>query len=264
MSNVDDTKIATPNVVLLSHTPNPEELIYTAARQCYSAMTGEDIQKQIAEGSVSKEKVDELLRRVIFSGHTSVAEHATFTFAISGVSRNFTHQFVRHRIASHSQQSQCYVNSDGFQSVVPFRIKSSERATALYLKHAEECNRVYNELINILVEEGHDAGKCAEDARYILHSGIETKIIATFNARSLFNFFAHRCCMRAMNETRKVADMMMKLVTDIAPTLFETTGAPCEFSGFCPELEKFSCGRYPSIHSDPVKSAMSAACKNFI
>lgn len=84
-----------PSVSILSHTENPLETIYRAARQCYSAGSVIDMEP------VSREKMAELVQRCIRSGHTSVLEHVSFTFAISGVSRALSHQLVRHRMASY-------------------------------------------------------------------------------------------------------------------------------------------------------------------
>ena len=83
--------------------------------------------------------------------------------------------------------------------------------------------------------------KAIEDARFVLPNACDTKMVATFNARSLLNFFRHRCCNRAQWEIKALADEMLRLVLEVAPALFAHAGPPC-VSGACPE-GKMSCGK---------------------
>ena len=83
--------------------------------------------------------------------------------------------------------------------------------------------------------------KANEDARFILPNAATTKIVCTFNARSLQNFFAHRCCNRAQWEIREVAEQMLLQCRRVAPHLFQNCGPSCLF-GPCPE-GKMCCGR---------------------
>ena len=234
------------HVELLSHTPDPEKVIATAAKLCYSSS---DI-GSLYDGLTS-EKSAEFIDKLIGMGHESPIEHISFTFGIEGISRVCSHQLVRHRIASYSQQSQRYVNMDKFAYVTPQSIQSDEYATQLYDSTMALLTNRYKELHDVLVSnftaqlvaDGMDEDKALskaekmanEDARYILPNACETKIVMTMNARSLFNFFSLRCCNRAQSEIRTVAEQMFRLVYKLAPTLFAHAGAPCVVTGRCPE-----------------------------
>ena len=91
-------------VKLLEHTPNPERVVAMAARLCYSASGAEELAEKMSD-----EQVEKLVAKIVQMGHASTMEHVSFTFGIEGVSRVLTHQLVRHRLASYSQQSQRYV-----------------------------------------------------------------------------------------------------------------------------------------------------------
>ena len=231
-------------VKLLAHTENPERIIATAAKLCYSSS---DIE-HIHEG-LDAEKTESFINRLMDLGHESPTEHVTFTFGIEGVSRALLAQITRHRIASYSVKSQRYVTEGQFQYIVPPAIKDDEKASAIYVQTMEYLQKQYDELTDILKKKHMDEGmaeKAAEkmaieDARFVLPNACETKIVMTFNARSLMNMFHHRCCERAQWEIRAMADEMLKLVKEVAPTLFKYAGPPC-VSGPCPE-GKMSCGK---------------------
>ena len=182
-------------------------------------------------------------------GHESPTEHVTFTFGIEGVSRALLAQITRHRIASYSVKSQRYVTEGQFQYVVPPAIKEDEVASAKYIETMEYLQKQYDDIADILKKKYIDGGMAEktaeklaiEDARFVLPNACETKIVMTFNVRSLVNMFHHRCCERAQWEIRAMADEMLRLVKEVAPTLFKYAGPPC-VSGPCPE-GKMSCGK---------------------
>lgn len=231
-------------VKLLAHTENPERIIATAAKLCYSSSDIEHIHEGLDE-----EKTEKFLQRLIDLGHESPLEHVSFTFGVEGVSRALLAQITRHRIASYSVKSQRYVTEGQFQYIVPPNVAADKKASEIYIKTMENLQRQYDELTEILknnhISEGMPekaAEKAAiEDARFVLPNACETKIVMTFNARSLINMFHHRCCERAQWEIRAMADEMLRLVKEIAPTLFKYAGPPC-VSGPCPE-GKMSCGK---------------------
>ena len=198
-------------VELMSHTLSPEKLIGDAARVCYQS-----------EGSNNTVLIEKLIQ----SGHTSVLEHAKFTFKISEVSRVLTHQLVRHRIASYSQESQRYVHKGGFNFVTPDRIKRAglEERYSFYVKQQEQA---YSFLIEKLMNKGYSEKEAIESARYLLPNAVCSEIVATFNYRSLWNFFTLRCCDRAQNEIQKLAYKMLKICKRKAPSVFEKAGAKC-------------------------------------
>ena len=172
------------------------------------------------------------------SGHESILEHAVYTFEVKGVSRALTHQLVRHRIASYSQQSQRYVNMNEFDYVMPKSIEDNIDAYAKFYQAMDMIDYTY-----ILLK---DMGIPEEDARYVLPNACTTNIIVTMNARELRHFFALRCCNRAQWEIRELADKMLELVKPVAPKLFENAGASCVQLGYCPEGKK-GCGKAPTL-----------------
>lgn len=206
-------------IELISSTPNPEALVARAAAICYSK---ED--KEL--------KIKPFIEKLLKMGHLSVFEHITFTFRISDVSRVLSHQLIRHRLASYSQQSQRYVFFDEARCIIPESIKE------------KGLDKEFSEKVKDLVKFYHlliDAGIPKEDARYILPSSFATRLIMTMNARELLHFFKLRCCNRAQWEIRNLADRMLSIVKNIAPNIFSNAGPPCVI-GTCPEGE-LSCGK---------------------
>lgn len=225
-------------VKLINYTPDPEKTVAAAARLCYSPVGAEQILEDF-----TPDKVDKFLNMLVELGHESPTEHVSFTFAIEGISRALSHQLVRHRIASYSQQSQRYVEEKQFVYIVPPSIEKIPEAKAAFEEKMALIQETYNELATLVPRE---------DARYILPNACETKIICTFNARSLYNFFHHRCCDRAQWEIRQMANRMLVEVKKVAPLLFAKAGASCVAKGYCPE-GKMSCGRIEKIFKNKNK-----------
>lgn len=235
----------TLRVELLSATPNALSLIYAAFRQCYHAGFVADMWPKLLAGEISKETQADFVAKVLESGHDSPVEHVSFSFAIAGVSRALTHQLVRHRIASYSQQSQRYVDASNMDYVLPPAIARIPEAKARFESFMDEVGRAYRDLRQILVENGREA-QANEDARFVLPQAAETRIVATMNCRSLLHFFSLRCCQRAQWEIRAMADAMLAICQAELPAIFASAGAKCEALGYCPESPKFACGRYPT------------------
>ncbi len=237
--------VVQPRVELLAHTPEPLSLIYAAFRQCYHDGQVADMWPRLLAGDISKEKQAAFVATILESGHASPVEHVSFTFALSGVSRALTHQLVRHRIASYSQQSQRYVDGSDFDYVIPPEIKKYPETLARFEGVMAEIGSAYRELKAILEAAGRTGSKANEDARFVLPQATASNIVVTMNCRSLLNFFEHRCCRRAQWEIRHVADAMLALCRDVLPEVFMVAGAKCEQLRYCPEGEKFCCGRFP-------------------
>lgn len=215
-------------VELLYHTPDPERAVATAARLCYAPIGASELLE-----SLSEEAIHKVLGTILRSGHFSTLEHASYTFAIEGVSRALTHQLVRHRLASFNQQSQRYVRfSEGIDVVVPHTIKENEKACKVFNQLVDASEKAYLELV--------DAGIPAEDARYVLPNAAESKIVVTMNIRELLHFFSLRCCNRAQWEIRELAWKMLELVRPTAPFIFLDAGPSC-VRGSCSE-GKMTCG----------------------
>lgn len=214
-------------VTLITHTPEPEKVIASAAKLCYSSSDIESLMN-----GLTTEKVEAFIKKLTDLGHQSPLEHCTFTFGIEGVSRALSHQLVRHRIASYSQKSQRYVKEGQFEYVTPPTIV--ENPTEKYM--FEDFMRRAQEVYDCLIANGIPA----EDARFVLPNACETKIIVTMNIRSLLHFFEERCCSRAQWEIRHMAYAMLRICKEIAPNLFVKAGASC-VRGKCKEGE-MSCG----------------------
>ena len=224
-------------VELLYHTPDPERAIATAARLCYAPVGAAELMETMPD-----EKVHNVLRTVLSSGHLSTLEHASYTFAVDGVSRALTHQLVRHRLASYNQQSQRYVKfKDGLEVVKPATVSEDPELERVFDEAIEAAVEGYKKLLN--------AGVPAEDARYLLPNAAETKIVITMNVRELLHFFSLRGCNRAQWEIRELAHHMIELARPTAPYVFMDAGAPC-VRGACPE-GKMCCGNpYPKVVRD--------------
>ncbi len=151
----------------------------------------------------------ELLRKL---GHESVFEHACFTFRVEGISRVCSHQLVRHRLASYTQQSQRYVKLKNPKYIVPDRVMESEFAEE-YIELLERASDLYRRMV--------EGGVRKEDARFVLPQGIETKMVITMNARELRHFIKLRCDKSAQWEIRNLALKMLELAYGVAPILFE-------------------------------------------
>ncbi len=229
----------TMHVKLVRHTPDPERTVAMSARLCYSPIGAAQLEERISDEQAAK-----LVRKLVSMGHLSTLEHVSFTFAIEGVSRVLTHQLVRHRIASYSQQSQRYVKEHAFETILPPSIAANADAQAKFNALMEEIQSLYNEFT--------EAGIAAEDARYILPNATETKIVCTFNARSLLNFFSLRCCTRAQWEIRMLANKMLAECQKVAPVIFENAGPTCVSEGVCHE-GAMSCGRLQTILAQRAK-----------
>ena len=215
-------------VTLITHTPEPEKVIASAAKLCYSSSDIETLMNGLTE-----EKVEAFIKKLTDLGHESPLEHCTFTFGVEGVSRALLAQLTRHRIASYSVKSQRYVKEDWFEYVTPNSIEEDDMLFLEYIRLMKDIQEFYNSAIK--------RGVPAEDARYALPNACSTQLIMTFNIRSLLNFFELRCCNRAQWEIRKMANMMLDICKEIAPNIFAKAGASC-VRGKCKE-GKMSCGQ---------------------
>lgn len=255
------------NVFLIEHTPDPEKLVATAAKLCYSSSDISSLRNGLTD-----EKISEFIDMLVSIGHESVMEHVSFTFGIEGISRACSHQLVRHRIASYSQKSQRYVNENGFSFITPPAVENCPQANEEFIKAVDSIQESYKKIADALTElhknefisQGLNektalskARKLAnEDARFILPNACETKIVVTMNVRSLFNFFQHRCCNRAQWEIRAVADEMLKLCKEAAPHIFAHAGPSCVAEGKCPE-GNMTCGKFAEMREKYSNSGKS-------
>lgn len=259
-------------VKLIGHTINPELVIATAGKLCYSPSNIEDLMEK-----QTPEMIEKFVNMLVSMGHESPLEHTSFNFAIEGISRSCSHQLVRHRIASYSQQSQRYVNLDKtFSYVIPNRIGERKDVKQMFEQAMNDSfeyyvsisralleNFMYEFIVNekglmtdaeASVKEIEEIMKsdykkkynafvkmAIEDARSVLPNACETKIICTMNLRTLINFCNHRCCRRAQDEIHALAWEMVKEVEKVSSLLAKCLGASCQF-GPCPE-GAMCCGK---------------------
>lgn len=224
-----------PAARVLGHTPDPERTVALAARLCYSPRSIGDLERDLSDGEVGS-----LLAKLRAMGHLSALEHAQFVFGVEGVSRACSHQLVRHRVASYSQQSQRYVRLREVSAVVPPSVEARADLAASFREKLEDLWAFYARMV--------DAGVPAEDARYILPNACETRIVVSMNARELHHFFSLRLCRRAQWEIRSLALSMLQGAAPLAPRLFAGAGPGC-LRGRCPE-GAFGCGEAEAVRRE--------------
>lgn len=227
---------------LIRYTPEPERTVAMAARLCYSPVGAEELAEKMSEEQILK-----LVNKIVEMGHLSTFEHVNFTFAIEGVSRVLTHQLVRHRLASYSQQSQRYVAEHDFECILPMSIAANVAAKEKFNALMDTAQRTYDELVAMGIHQ--------EDARYCLTNATETKIVVTMNARELLHFFRLRCCNRAQWEIRRLAEAMLAEVRKVAPILFSKGGPTCVTDGYCDE-GKMTCGRLQAMKKNKTQEKL--------
>ena len=194
-------EITKPDVTLLAITPRAEKLIEEAGRTCYLSL------ERITDDSEKN-----FIRKSIKNGHLSILEHASASFRIKGASRAFTHQLVRHRIASYSQQSQRYVDETGFSYIIPPAIRKDSHAAGIFRAFIKEAEKAYNEL--------RKAGMKKEDARFVLPNALESEIVFSANFREFRTIFSLRLDRAAQWEIRCVCMEMLKILQKEAPSVF--------------------------------------------
>ena len=205
-------------VTLVDYPRYADYKAYCAARVCYSDKGFTDIWMDTPMKGMDEEDVDNdnallLLKGLVEKGHGSVLEHCCFTFAIDGISRACSHQLVRHRIASYSQQSQRYVRGDKFGYVIPEKIAKDEELLGEYERYMRDTMDFYKYMVE-------NKGVPKEDARYILPNATTTNIVVTMNARELLHFISLRSSKRAQWEIRELAQEMLRQLKEVAPVIF--------------------------------------------
>ena len=219
-----------PQVKIISKPENMLKTVYTACRTCYSA----DSPININTKAQDEEKIHNLVKRVISSGHYSTIEHVQVSFAISGISRACSHQLVRHRLMSFSQKSQRYVKEKSqFDYVVPSTIQKNPELYSKYQEFMQKTSELYLEMT--------EQGIPAEDARFILPNAASTSMVASLNLREMIHLANLRLCTRAQSEIRTLVKMMCDELVKQEPWLKDYLVPKCETNGFCDEDK--SCGR---------------------
>ena len=218
-------------VTLIDHTQDPIRALYMAYRVCYSALTPQQVLDRVADERISDEQMLEFVEARLQTGHMSPLEQVHFEFGIAGVSRAFSHQFVRHRIGiSFEQQSQRYVTYRGgeFPYSVPRTVEKAGLGGDMAALFAQ-AGALYEKMV--------EAGVPAEDARFLLPNATNTNFKITVNFASLLHIADLRLCTRAQWEFRKVVSLMRAEVMRVAPQLARHLQPKCgeRRLGYCDE-----------------------------
>ena len=220
-------------VTLLSHSESPLRSLYMAYRTCYSQLTPQQVAARIEDDRITEAQMRQFIEERLKTGHASPLEQVWFEFGISGVSRAFSHQFVRHRVGiSFEQQSQRYVTYKGGE--FPYTVPETVRKAGMQDRMDELFDRVGE-----LYEEMVAAGVPAEDARFLLPNATNTNFKITVNFQSLLHICDLRLCTRAQWEFRKVAALMRSEVNKVVPEMGRYLQPKCgELRlGYCDETE---------------------------
>jgi len=187
-------------VELIAITPDPEKVIEQAGRTCYLSFD------RIEEDSDAA-----FIKRLLKMGHESPLEHACATFRVRNCSRAMTHQLVRHRLMSVSQQSQRYVDEDRFAYVLP---------QTLPPEHVEDFHRDMK-TIQQMYRKWRDRGLRKEDARFVLPNACVSEIVVSANFREWRHIFSLRLSPKAQWEIRNACLKMLTILKQRAPACFE-------------------------------------------
>lgn len=220
-----------PQVTLISHTPDPIRSLYQAYRVCYSALTPQQVLERIEDERIPREKMVAFVEERLKTGHVSPLEQVVFEFGISGVSRAFSHQFVRHRVGiSFEQQSQRYVTYA--RRSLPYVMPKSITEVGMEQEVTDLYARI-QEVYDTLVENGVDE----EDARFLLPNATATNFKININFAALLHMADLRLCTRAQWEFRKVVSLMRSEVMKVEPILGRMLGPKCfaNRKGYCDE-----------------------------
>ncbi|URA09157.1 FAD-dependent thymidylate synthase [Thermospira aquatica] len=191
-------------ITLLQYTPDPEKLIEYSARVCY-----------LSHEKITPTSHEKFLPGLLKNGHLSVFEHASASFFIEGISRACSHQLVRHRLASFSQQSQRYVEESGFAYVTPPEIASSPESKKIYEETMSSIRQAYQKLVALGIKR--------EDARFLLPNATETTLSMSANFREWLHVIDMRVSPHAQWEIRELLTLIWKELYAIAPVVFGLT-----------------------------------------
>lgn len=183
------------------------EKIEKAGRVCYKS------ESNISEGSAEK-----FIQNIIKRGHESVLEHSSISVRII-CDRGVTHEIVRHRLASYSQESTRYCNysSDKFGNEItvikPCFWQEDDKAYTIWKENMKFIEKSYIELLEM--------GAKPEQARSILPNSLKTELVVTMNIREWRHFFKLRTAKRAHPQMREIADILLKEFKKKVPVVFD-------------------------------------------
>lgn len=190
-----------------------DDLAEQAGRACYESWSRPN------EATATNESY---LRNIINQCHFSVMEHASVTFAIEGVTRNFTHELIRHRHLSYSEVSQRYCNVGQFDFVMHPGLEGlGEVALQDLIDAIAAGRRAYESIMADRIQKGIEGKTARQAARHALVSGTETKIVVSGNMRAWRDMLAKRLPPSADAEFRVVARLILGQLKMLAPNTFQ-------------------------------------------
>ena len=244
-------------VKLISVTQNPIDLMWTAARTCYSENSPIDIWDEINKEDtkfnvLGMEKRWNLVKKVIDSGHLSIAEYINFVFAVEGIDRATSHQLVRHRLATYSQKSQRYVEiKESFETISELfeNPKTDKDEDYLYSVASKYFVGVTKDNYRLFIQpllsylQGIKLGMKPEEARTFLPNATKTDLIMSINLRELMHVCSLRLCTNAQKPIRELFNLIKQKVTNYDERLGNLLQPQCESLGYCSDFR--NCGRQP-------------------
>ncbi len=222
-----------PTVKLLWHSPEPRKTIARAAQVCYSALPLSSLDESLTE-----EKITRLVGHILAVRHYSVLRHVIFAFTIEGVSRSFLAQFSRHHVGVDIEvRSQHFRREKMFAYNLPNSVvdagtgEDSKDAEEIYIRHMEQSQGVYDDLIALGVDKS--------EARQVLPNACESQMVCTMNLNSAMNIISQRACRLNTPEILNVAVQMRKIIGGVMPEALAFLGPTCWSQGVCYEGEKY-------------------------
>lgn len=195
-----------------------DTLSHFAGRSCYQAWKMENEKTATNMG---------YLENILNQGHESVLEHGSATFYIEGVSRNLTHELIRHRHLSYSELSQRFINMEEAQVVVPpaigesFRYMSNDKRRPVLFELPQQTREIYNEFFERLIKEGKSRKQAREAARSVLPGGTETRIVVSGNHRAWRDMLKKRYSVHADAEICELAGKLLESLRELAPGIYQ-------------------------------------------
>lgn len=230
-------KVVRPHVMKVWSTPNPRLAVALAGRVCYSGLP-----VGVLMGTLDDQTITNMVTQLLEKHHTSTFRHASIMVAVSGVSRAFSHQLVRHTVGmAYEQRSQHYRTEKDFNIIEPDTVPDGENES--YAHWFEDSQELYDRLVA--------SGMPKEDARMVLPNGVETVLVWTMNFEAAMNFCKARCCRLNNYEIIAVASQLRRIILAEFPEMKKFLGPTCWTQGMC-----FEGDRYKKDCKKPWKDAV--------
>ena len=189
-----------------------ETVIEYAGRSCY---------RSFHRPNPATREVSDYLERTLFDQkHFSIAEHVQITVEVTGVSRAWTHEMVRHRAFKFSQESQRFIDMEDFEVVLPPAIRDDWVLEGEVDEAMNGVAEAYRRIVEELLSRGKTRKQAREAARAILPNAAATGIVISGDIRSWIFMLDRRLRPDADAEFQEVAKLMLEAITPVAPSIF--------------------------------------------